>query len=488
MEVLPSRAAVKGSRTGDVLGRNSTASQILNPGIRLGFGVGETVVGYVRRNSWLLVAGEPVCPLDALPAAVEEFGAAGRAGPRSLLCLASDSLRDLFAGSADHSIITMGAQPVWHPADWPGIVRTRSSLRAQLHRSLNKGVRIERMNPGDGARDAEIGRTLSDWLASRRLPPMHFMVEPDVLSGVTNDRLLFVARREGRIVAFLVASPVVARNGYLIEELARSPRAPNGTAELLIDAAMGRFTELGCTYVTMGLVALASGTVPENPLWLRSLMYIARAHANRFYNFRGLERFRAKMHPAYWEKIYAISNERRFSPQALYRMGGAAGMQTFQIRNSSTGGAEVDLINPANDAIYAEVAGLGPGTTRPMRVDLGSGRYAFRCLLQDTDPLTGPAVRISGHRQGARAILPVTTADLLAPARTYHAYVAAGLDTLVQQVSVLSARIRAGRLGAARAAWLPAHLTYERLGAAYGTFGNYDTEIDGRPDGLPRVF
>jgi iron uptake system component EfeO len=164
----------------------------------------------------------------------------------------------------------------------------------------------------------------------------------------------------------------------------------------------------------------------------------------------------------------------------------SAGMQTFQIRNSGTGGAEVDLINPASGAIYAEVAGLGPGTARPMRVDLGSGRYAFRCLIQDTGPLTGPAVRVGGHHQGAPAILPVTTDDLLGPARVYHAYVTAGLNTLVRQVGVLTARIRAGHLIAARAAWLPAHLTYERLGAAYGAFGNYDTAIDGRPDGLPR--
>jgi iron uptake system component EfeO len=164
----------------------------------------------------------------------------------------------------------------------------------------------------------------------------------------------------------------------------------------------------------------------------------------------------------------------------------AAGTQTFQIRNSSIGGAEVDLINPASGAIYAEVAGLGPGTTRPMRVDVGSGRYAFRCLIQDTDRLTGPTVRVGGHHQGAPAILPVTTDDLLGPAAVYHAYVSAGLNTLVQQVGVLTDQIRAGRLSAARAAWLPAHLTYERLGAAYGAFGNYDTEIDGRPDGLPR--
>lgn len=66
-----------------------------------------------------------------------------------------------------------------------------------------------------------------------------------------------------------------------------------------------------------------------------------------------------------------------------------AGMQTFQISNSSTGGAEVDLIDPANGAVYAEVDQVGPGTTVPMRVDLGSGRYAFRCLIEDTDTITG---------------------------------------------------------------------------------------------------
>ena len=87
--------------------------------------------------------------------------------------------------------------------------------------------------------------------------------------------------------------------------------------------------------------------------------------------------------------------------------------------------------------------------------DLGSGAYAFRCLLEDTDP-----------------------------GREYHAYAAAGPNVLARQARKLDADVRACRLAAARAAWLPAHLTYERLGAAYGTFGNFDTEIDGRPDRL----
>jgi phosphatidylglycerol lysyltransferase len=151
---------------------------------------------------------------------------------------------------------------------------------------------------------------------------MHFLVEPNVFSGVLEDRLLFVARRHGEVMAFLIASPVPACGGFLIEELARSPGAPNGTSELLIDTAMHKFADLGCDYATMGLVALAAGTTDTNPLWLRTLMSMARAHANRFYNFRGLEQFRAKMHPNAWEKLYAISNERAFSPQALYAIGG----------------------------------------------------------------------------------------------------------------------------------------------------------------------
>jgi iron uptake system component EfeO len=163
-----------------------------------------------------------------------------------------------------------------------------------------------------------------------------------------------------------------------------------------------------------------------------------------------------------------------------------AGMQTFQVRNSDTAGAEAYLINPASGAVFAEVSGLGPGTTRPMRLDVGSGSYAFQCFIQDTDTLTGPTVRVGGHHQGARGILPVTTNDLLGPARVYHAYASAGLDTLARQVGRLSRLIRAGRLNAARAAWLPAHLTYERLGAAYGTLDNFDGEIDGRADGLAR--
>jgi iron uptake system component EfeO len=161
------------------------------------------------------------------------------------------------------------------------------------------------------------------------------------------------------------------------------------------------------------------------------------------------------------------------------------GWHTFQIYNAAAEAGEVDLVDPANGAIYAAVETIGPGTSSPMRLDLGSGPYAFRCLFDDYDPITGPTTVIGGHASGSSAILPITSNDLLGPDKEYHAYVTAGLVTLLSQANVVAADVRAGNLGAARSTWLPAHLTYERLGAAYDAFGSFDDAIDGRPDGLP---
>jgi phosphatidylglycerol lysyltransferase len=309
-------------------GWNSTSCQILNPGINHWFSsAAPAVVGYIRRNNLLAVAGAPACAPEALPAVCDEFEAFARgAGCRVCYVCAEERLYDLFARCSNHASIVLGAQPVWDPRAWPEIVGCRASLRAQLNRSRNKGVTVESLTPELASKSQDLRNILREWLDSRRLPPLHFLVEPDVLEGAIEDRLVLVAQRQRKPVAFLVASPIASKGGYLVELLARSPFAPNGTSELLIDAAMRRLAQEGCRYVTLGLVALthaAESHLLRNPFWLRNFMWFSRAHANRFYNFRGLEHFRLKMAPQSWEPVYAISNERRFSLRTLYDVGGA---------------------------------------------------------------------------------------------------------------------------------------------------------------------
>jgi iron uptake system component EfeO len=162
------------------------------------------------------------------------------------------------------------------------------------------------------------------------------------------------------------------------------------------------------------------------------------------------------------------------------------GPQTFRVHNTGSVTAEVDLIDPATGVIYGEVEGLGPATTRPLQVNLGNGSYAFRCLPEDAGAIVGPAVRVSGgaERSGP-GVAPVTHNDLLGPLKAYQQHVTTGLGELVANTGALKNAVHGGDRAASEAAWLTAHLTYERLGAAYDAFGDSDGALNGTADGLP---
>jgi len=172
----------------------------------------------------------------------------------------------------------------------------------------------------------DLRRCLEEWLATRGLPPLHFMVEPETLSRL-QDRRVFVARRGAKeVVAFTLLSPVPARDGWLVEQIVRGKRAPNGTAELLIDSAMRAIGASGASYATLGLSPLSQRAgipQPRQPMWVRVALEWVRRHGARFYNFGGLDAFKAKFNPQVWEPIYAIADRRRFPPSALYAIAGA---------------------------------------------------------------------------------------------------------------------------------------------------------------------
>jgi iron uptake system component EfeO len=158
-------------------------------------------------------------------------------------------------------------------------------------------------------------------------------------------------------------------------------------------------------------------------------------------------------------------------------------VRTFDLHNSSDSAAEVYLEDPGSQVVYGEVEGIGPGTTRQLTVRLGKGTYAFKCVPDDADAVTGPSVRIAGGQRGPGAA-PVSEHDLIPPALAYQKWVGGGLDDVVRLTAKLKDAIDREDLAAARSAWLPAHLQYERLGAAYDAFGDADAAINGTDAGL----
>lgn len=302
-------------------GWNATAYQILNPGIRLWFSrEGDATAGYAEWGRVRVVAGAPVCRPERLPAVAAELEEDARE-QGSALCYfgAGSRLESGLGAAAGYARVQLGSQPVWDPAAWAGILARRPSLRAQLNRARNKGVTVGEWPPDKAAVSEGLRRCLREWLDQKRMPPMHFLVEPNTL-GRLWDRRVFVAELGGEAVGFLVASPIPARNGWLVEQFVRGRAAPNGTAESMVDAAFRRAAEEGLGYVTLGLSPLshlAGDGRASGPWWLAALFHWLRAHGSRFYNFRGLEAFKAKFAPAAWEPIYAISNTPVFAPRIL---------------------------------------------------------------------------------------------------------------------------------------------------------------------------
>ena len=308
-------------------GWNAVAYQILNPGMQHWFSQdGQAVAGFVSFGGVRVVAGAPVCAAEHLEAAAAELASDAKARRERVLYFGAGArLERAYSDRADHSLVRLGAQPVWDPGAWPEIVRRKASLRAQLNRARNKGVRIDEWPPSR-ARSSEVLRTvLREWLATRGLPPLAFLVQPDILDNL-DDRRVFVAERAGRVVGFLVGTPVPARRGWLVEEWPRTRDAPTGTTHSLVDTAMRAFASDASAYVTLGLAPLAEhggGDAADQPAWLRVMLRWVRAHGRRFYNFAGLEAFKASMEPMEWEPIYAIAPGGRFTPRMLRAVAGA---------------------------------------------------------------------------------------------------------------------------------------------------------------------
>ena len=190
---------------------------------------------------------------------------------------AGERLELSLAGNPSWSRVLLGAQPSWDPRQWSEAVAKRPSLRAQFNRARNKNIVVSEWPAKEAENHPALRRCLEEWLNTRNLPPLHFLVEPETLRQL-EDRRVFVATRGGRaVVAFTVLSPVSARNGWLVEQIVRGRAAPNGTAELLIDSAMRAVGDAGFSYATLGLSPLSQRggfPPPRLPMWLRLVLRV----------------------------------------------------------------------------------------------------------------------------------------------------------------------------------------------------------------------
>jgi phosphatidylglycerol lysyltransferase len=276
-------------------GRSATAFRALGSDLAAWMPDSDALVAYAAVSGAAVAAGEPVAASSALVSVAEAFLDAQRAVRRRVSFFGTEGR---LASSPRLHRRLIGEQPVWDPRRWAEGLRDHRSLREQLRRARAKAVVVERLTPravDDPAMQAAVAQLQTRWHATRSMPAMGFLVRQALADGAAY-RQTWIARQGASLVGVLSLAPLPARGGWLFEHLLRDPDAPNGTAELLVDAAMRALANDGVTWATLGLAPL-HGPVDATLARIRTLSRPA-------FNFAGLSAFKRKLRPHAWEPIY----------------------------------------------------------------------------------------------------------------------------------------------------------------------------------------
>lgn len=253
------------------------------------------IVAYVDTGSAWVAMGSPLAPIQRRAAVALAFCEHAREHERSA-CFFGVEDQDWSAGLPR---LEVGEQPQFTARSWRQSVTGHRSLREQLRRARAKGVVVRPVEshevaPGTPLRKA-VDAVAHEWLATRRMEPLRFVVDVDPFREPARHRY-FAAHVGERLVAFASVAPTASPRTLLVEDILRTGAAPNGTTETLLDSICA--TLAADESLTLGLAPLA-GTAR----WQRIVRLVTRP----LYDFNGLARFKARLHPQSWRPVWLVA-------------------------------------------------------------------------------------------------------------------------------------------------------------------------------------
>ncbi len=366
-------------------GWNNTSFQTLEPFFEYWFDPsGPGVVAFYRAWGTWVVAGAPICPLDRMvPCALAFAEAAKQAGYR--VCFFGTAARFAQQISQHATHVKIGEQPCWDPTQWQRDAQRTKLIGSQVRRAQRKGLTVRQVCPqvmsdirSNERKQAE--QVIIAWQQAHRMATMSFVVHLDAFS-FASERRYFLAERQSadgdsQAVGFLSLIPIYARDGFFLEDLVRTPTAPNGTTEALIDAAMLSLADEGKTYATLGLSPLRNTHQSQytQPRWAVVIFQISRRLFDPLYSFEGLAAFKAKLRPHQWEEIY-VTGIPRFNINMLIAV-----LMAF-VRSHPTRFAFNTLVR----LITANVRRTRDVTWQRLSYGLAVALIVWICLLSQSD-------------------------------------------------------------------------------------------------------
>ncbi|MFJ4003339.1 iron uptake system protein EfeO [Streptomyces sp. NPDC090023] len=155
-----------------------------------------------------------------------------------------------------------------------------------------------------------------------------------------------------------------------------------------------------------------------------------------------------------------------------------AGQVTLKIENKGSRATEVEIVFP-DDRIVSEKENIGPGTKYTLTAEVKAGSYEIACR---------PGMKGHGVRQKLDVTGSGKTAKrnpaLDAAVAGYRQYAQDQADETVPLAETFAKAVQAGDLDAAKKAYAPSRLGWERTEPVAESFGDIDPRVDTRADGL----
>ncbi|WP_329116461.1 iron uptake system protein EfeO [Streptomyces sp. NBC_01465] len=155
-----------------------------------------------------------------------------------------------------------------------------------------------------------------------------------------------------------------------------------------------------------------------------------------------------------------------------------AGHVQLAVENKGSKVTEVYLLFP-DDRIVAERENIGPGLKQTVTAEVKAGSYEIACKPGMKGDGIRQKITVTGGGATAKRNPKLDTA-----VAAYRKYAQEQADATIPKVKVFTDAVRNGDLEAAKKAFAPSRLGWERTEPVAESFGDIDPKTDVRADGL----
>ncbi len=284
--------------------------------------LGEEIFGHEAHPGFNLIISDPLCDPRNCEEVLRRLTKSGRDQDKDTILFAIGPAFAEAAKNLSFKVVAIGKEPQFDLKKWTSELLS-SKLKSALRQVEKRGIVIEEFSlqqlHSKNMID-DMNEILQTWFLSRASEKFKNLTEVNPSAG-SDDKKFFVAHQAGRVDAFLIASPIYAKNGYFLQDLIRTASSVSGVADALVVRALECLKSQGYEMASLGVSPLAGLNDPaintKHP-YLNKILNLVYNYQKFPVHFKDLYGFKRKFEPTHEEFAYVALSSRWWKPNQLW--------------------------------------------------------------------------------------------------------------------------------------------------------------------------